>query len=137
MFPNKPMFLQFSLPQPILAVESFPPCNIVLKLVVLIRTFQRKHTSTHASVFTLPTIPVLLFLACKGLSADTSLSLSLGNIFIILSQSFLEIFSFSDQFLASLQPGLCCFPDYCLCSSVTDTSLIFTAPDSSPSSMDF
>jgi len=45
MFQNKSMFLQISLPHPILAAESCPPCNIVLKLVMLMRTCQRKHTS--------------------------------------------------------------------------------------------
>lgn len=39
------MFLQISFPHPILAVESCPPCNIVLKAAMLIRTFLRKHTS--------------------------------------------------------------------------------------------
>lgn len=75
--PKQTMFLQTPLPHPILAVESCPPCNTVLKLVMLTGTFQRN----------IPLYQRLcLYNSCSdfpGLqSADTPTSPSLGIIII-------------------------------------------------------
>lgn len=95
---------------------------------------EKKHTSAHASVF----IPFLSYFSWPAkdwvLIHHSHCHWETSSLFYL---SFLEIFSFPDQFLASPKPRLCCFSVYCLCRNITDTLPIFTAPDSSPSSRDF
>lgn len=138
MFPNKTMCLQISLPHPILAGENCPPCNVVLKRAMLIRTFLRKYISlpTPLSLYhSCPAFPGLQRTDCSY--TYITLTATGNSLHYFISVFSGALFSFPDQFLTSPQPGLCFFSGYCLCSNITDTLLVFTAPVSSPSSMNF
>lgn len=136
MFLNKTTFLQTSFPHPILAVESCS-CNIVLKLVMLIRKFQRKHASlpTPMSLYhSWPALPGLQRTDC-WYTHYSHCHWESSSLF------YLGVFWNSFPFLINSwhlpSQDYAFFSSYCSCSSITDTLLIFTASVSSPSSMNF